>query len=35
VPSELRDAVLAAIYDARVRLWSEYEEERADAAEGE
>jgi hypothetical protein len=32
VPSELRDAVLAAIYDARVRLWSEYEEERADVA---
>lgn len=35
VPSELADAVLEAIYDARVRLWREYEEERADAAEGE
>src|SRR5690606_41491494 len=34
VPSELRDAVLAAMYDARVRLWREYGEERADADAG-
>ena len=29
VPAELADAVLGAIRDARVRLWREYEEERA------
>lgn len=33
VPADLKDDVLAAIYDARHRLWREYEEERAGEVE--
>ena len=32
IPEDLRDDVLGAIYDARVRLWREYQEERAGEA---
>jgi len=34
IPADLKDDVLAAIYDARVRLWREYQQQRADAEAG-
>lgn len=33
IPADLKDDVLGAIYDARVRLWREYQQERADEVE--